>query len=57
MKKGYIPKEKLHVVIIDDNSTDQALIDVYNEIKELIRKEIRRSNDSTIRSCINRRTS
>ncbi|TYS68842.1 hypothetical protein FZC76_07845 [Sutcliffiella horikoshii] len=55
-KKGFISGSKLHSVIIDDNATDKTLVDCYQSIKDLIRKE-KFLNDSTLRKGIDRRTS
>lgn len=55
-KKGYIPESKLYAVIIEDNATDDAIIQSYQRIKELMRKELRK-NDSTLCKGINGRTS
>lgn len=57
MKKGYIPASKFYPVIIDDNATDQAIIDVYNAIKNKIKRGKRNNNDSTICTSKHRRTS
>lgn len=56
-KKGYIPKSKFYPVLIENDATDDVLIECYNDIKKLIWKELRRKNDSTLRKGIDRRTS
>lgn len=38
-KKGYIPKENLHAVIIENEANDKAIIQVYEDIKKLIREK------------------
>lgn len=55
-KKGYISEFKLIPNFIEDNATDEAVVDCYNEIKKLIRKG-KHNNDCTLREGINRRTS
>lgn len=61
---GFIPKEKFKRIIVEDEATNEALVDVYNQIIKLIRKGKRKNDDnnllqdeSHLRSGINRRTS
>lgn len=56
-KKGYIPASKFYPVLIENDATDDVLIECYNDIKHLIRKELHKKNDSTLRKGIDRRTS
>lgn len=56
-KKGFISANKLYPVIINDNATDKTIVDCYDQIKNLIRKEKSKSHDSTLRKGIDRRTS
>jgi hypothetical protein len=56
-KKGFISASKLYPVIIEDNATDQTIVECYDQIKNLIRKEKSKNNDSTLRKGVDRRTS
>lgn len=52
VKTGYIPKSKFHSVFIRSDYTEQLIDRVFNQTKEIIRKEKRKQYDSNLRTCI-----